>query len=172
MTKQDFLKQFKIEDPTLILMQGLPGSGKSTLAKEIIEEFKKTQDHLAWGPVICSADDYWIQPDGSYKFDKEKVPDNHYACMRKFCRSVALCNPIIVDNTNTTYEEMLPYIQFGKAYGLKIVVILCDISVRISFRRNTHNVPLTTIENMDFRLLHSNIHLKKDVKDYFVVDTK
>jgi len=33
---------------------------------------------------VCSADHFWIQPDGSYKWEGARLPEAHAACMRKF----------------------------------------------------------------------------------------
>jgi predicted kinase len=174
MNKVEFLKDLKITEPTVILMQGLPGSGKSTLAKEIVTQCKETQDVLAWGPVTCSADDFWIQEDGTYKFDKDKVPENHYTCMRKFSRNLGLASPIIVDNTNTTLHEMMPYIKFGQAFGYKVLVVLLNVSEDVARKRNTHNVPAKTISGMFRKLQHTENDLRQNVKEigitYFCVD--
>ena len=47
----------------MFIMRGLPGSGKSTIVKLIAEKYKTNV-------VVCSADDHFLQEDGSYLYDK------------------------------------------------------------------------------------------------------
>ncbi len=47
----------------MMIMRGLPGSGKSTVVKAILHKYKK-------GAVACSADDHFLQEDGSYAFQR------------------------------------------------------------------------------------------------------
>jgi len=55
----------------LFLLRGLPGSGKSTLAKSLIGD--KTYCHR-------EADMYFVNSDGSYKFNKSQSKDTHKSC--------------------------------------------------------------------------------------------
>ena len=58
----------------LILLRGLPGSGKSTLAK-IILQVRSTDE-----PEVLSADDFFINEDGEYDFDSQKIKEAHNYC--------------------------------------------------------------------------------------------
>ena len=51
------------ESKVMFIMRGLPGSGKSTIMKLIAEKYKTTV-------TVCSADDYFLQEDGTYLYDK------------------------------------------------------------------------------------------------------
>jgi predicted kinase len=151
-------------EPTVIILRGLPGSGKSTLVQSLVKDV-----YHSW--AVCSADFFWIQKDGSYKFDANLVPENHHQCLRQFIQymhnnSVYV---IFVDNTNTAYDEFSHYIKIAEAYGYKVVVITLNVSVETSLARNTHNVPKKTIENMFLRFASCNIPRKYD---NFVIDTE
>ena len=52
----DFLKI----SHTMFIMRGVPGSGKSTLAKRIHKQYPDA--------VLCSADDFFVDTDGIYKY--------------------------------------------------------------------------------------------------------
>ena len=51
------------------------GSGKSTLAKSIAKLYENT--------VICAGDDYFIDPEGKYVFDPDKLADAHKSAQLK-----------------------------------------------------------------------------------------
>lgn len=116
------------------LMQGIPGSGKSTLAKTL-------------GGTICSADDYFYQ-NGVYKFDREYLPNAHQACMKKF---ITVCNStrdVVVDNTNISLEEMIPYVRVAQAYGYGVIVHTITCSPQVALSRGLHGVPSDVIIHM------------------------
>ena len=49
----------------MFIMRGLPGSGKSTIVRHIRDKYQPITD-----VVVCSADDYFLQEDGNYNYDK------------------------------------------------------------------------------------------------------
>ena len=55
----EYIKRSKV----LFLLRGLPGSGKSTLVKQIQAAYAES--------AVCSADDYFLQEDGTYNYDKD-----------------------------------------------------------------------------------------------------
>jgi tRNA uridine 5-carbamoylmethylation protein Kti12 len=147
-------------DKVVIIMRGLPGSGKSSNAKHWE---KIVPDDIC----ICSADDYFMQ-NGEYVFDPLKLKDAHKACFQKFQN--ALDNPYIhyvfVDNTNTEEWQMMPYIKESlakKDSGVSIAIYIqyFPCTVEDSFKRNTHNVPLHTIERMQ-RQLEASVNQDSD----------
>ena len=81
------------------IMRGCSGSGKSTYIKNHFPD-----------AYVCSADDFWLDKDGNYKFDLSKHGQSHAWCLRKFIdylekmrQDPYLLNPsscIVVDNTN------------------------------------------------------------------------
>lgn len=125
------------------IMQGIPGAGKSTYAK-----------HAYYSSNICSADGYHMV-DGVYRFDVHNIGEAHKACMRRFLGCVHDKSPagyVCVDNTNTTLEEMVPYVRVAQAMGYQVTVyrFVCDIDTSVA--RNTHGVPRAAIERMHARL--------------------
>lgn len=123
---------------------GISGSGKSTLAKKLISENRDNRPSVA-----CSADDYFINERGEYKFDPTLLDEAHGACMRKFIKAMLPMGKenslVIVDNTNTTIGEIAPYIAVAKAYlepnidSLSVVYVSEDHAT--AAKRNTHGVP-------------------------------
>lgn len=79
-----------------VLMRGLPGSGKSFLAEELVARtVKNTKDH------IFSADKFFIDRDGRYKFDPSKLKYAHEQSQLNFTQHASKgWSPLIVDNTN------------------------------------------------------------------------
>lgn len=126
---------------TVLILQGLPGAGKTHF----------TQGMKA---VICSADDFFYTlGGGKYAFNVTRLGEAHGSCFRKFIKA---CQDgeeaIVVDNTNTTANEIAPYVLAGEAYGYNVSIlrILCDPEVAAS--RNQHGVPLETIRKMAQRI--------------------
>jgi len=136
----------------LIVMRGIPGAGKSTEAKK----------RLAEG-VIHSTDDL-IEATGDY--------DGHFAKMVKSgdwsAHSIMHNNnyinaknsmadgvsPVIIDNTNIKANEAKKYVEAALRIGLSENNIhFVDVgdggcTAGVLAERNTHNVPLETIERM------------------------
>lgn len=128
-------------------MSGISGSGKDT--------WIENQPWLT-DAVVMSADKYFMQ-DGKYCFDPAKLSCAHSACLLEF---IEACMPIncdntnsvlVVNNTNLNSEEIAPYYAISKAYGLdvELVTLFCSPEVAL---RNTHGVPLHTLERMDKKL--------------------
>lgn len=139
----------------MYIMRGIPGSGKSFKAKQLAPESN-----------IFSTDDYWIS-DNVYKFQLAKLKEAHewnrqraqFACVREV-------TPVVIDNTNISKKERLPYIEIAELNGYTWEVVLPDsewfmnILPRLEnkqyteedidafFTRNSHNVPRETIRAM------------------------
>ena len=125
----------------VIIMRGISGSGKSTY----------TRFHLP-GAHVCSADQFFIDPQGVYQFDARKLGEAHRWCYRNFL--TALVNewdPIVVDNTNTQLFEFYGYVQLAWAYDYKVEVIRMDTPVEVAAARNLHGVPPAGVKAMQDR---------------------
>lgn len=145
----------------IFIMRGLPGCGKSFwIAANSAQRYGVTSAN-----VVCSAD-YGHIIDGVYRYDPLKAGEAHGICLVKYvdCIHSLLKTPglptdyqIFVDNTNTSIFELAPYVQLAIAYKIpyEIVYILC--SVETSLKRNTHNVPASTILDMNRRLLTESL---------------
>lgn len=127
-----------------IILRGLPGSGKSTKTRE-----------SQLDAVVCSADDFLIEPDGSYFWTKERRTQAHYACLKKFTANIQTEKTLIVDNTNTTIAEIAPYYALSKAFGRSTTILTFDISPELSAQRNLHQVPGSAIRRMHFDMLQA-----------------
>lgn len=130
----------------VIVMSGISGSGKSTYAKALAEKE---------GGYIMSADQYFKDARGEYRFDPKKLGNAHADCFWRFLeytrkaleqRWQAL---VIVDNTNTTAEEISPYMLGAAAYGYtaEVITLMCNSldEVKGAAERNTHGVPFPAI---------------------------
>ena len=97
------------EIKTLILLRGVSGSGKSRLAKQ-----------FAPSEQIFSGDEFF-QYGEDYKFDKSKLPEAHkWNQMRVQHALERGISPIVVDNTNTQFWEMKPYVQMALKNGYRV----------------------------------------------------
>ena len=126
---------------TLILMRGVSGSGKSSLARSLGEG----------GKVLSTDDEFMV--DGEYRFDPEKIGENHGKTLEK---ATALMNrgvsPLVIDNTNMQAWEMKPYVLEAKDRGYEIEFREPDTPWKFDAeelaRRNSHGVPLDIIRKM------------------------
>lgn len=108
-------------DRIVFILQGVSGAGKSTLA------LRKQRLNAENGvrTTIVSADTFFVQADGSYVHDREKLPEAHSACYRLFCAELSRGTPVvIVDNTNTTEKQRAPYVEVAVALEYDVVHIL------------------------------------------------
>lgn len=118
--------------PTIHILVGVSGSGKSTLAEGL-------------PGAKCSADSFFVNADGVYEFDFMRLGEAHGSCFRAALEAAQRGESVVVDNTNTTIQEVSPYILLAQAFGADVRVshVTCDIE--IAAQRNRHGVPLETI---------------------------
>lgn len=130
----------------VFIMRGLPGAGKSTWTR---------RNHP--GARVFSADGFFTDGDGTYRFDGQLLPDAHAACLRGFAGLLLSLDRgierppsvIVVDNTAIRAWEIAPYYSLGRAYGHDVCIVQVDCDVLTAHSRNIHGVPLERIEQMD-----------------------
>jgi predicted kinase len=115
---------------TLILLRGIPASGKSTLAKAL-------QD--SQGAQVASADSFWYDSAGVYRFDPKKLPEAHERCqetvkeyMRDYERKL-----IVVDNCNLAESHRAPYVKLAEEYGYDVQVVTVNTPLEVCLKRNS-----------------------------------
>lgn len=156
----------------LLILRGIPGSGKSTYAKKRYDEFYKERFEKAKEankPVeghvkICSADDYFIRPDGVYDWSVKTLKNAHKWCKGQVELNMVGSTPfhvlldvgvkdlIILDNTNTRHWEYKEYVELAEKHGYEVEIQVVgefdEESVKKYAERNTHGVPAEHVVKM------------------------
>ncbi len=97
---------------TLIIMRGPSGSGKSRLAKQLAEQYKAP---------IFSADNFFMEGD-RYNWSGDRLEAAHAKAISDTEDAMMFDVPvIIVDNTNTLFSEMRPYVEMAMRHRYKVV---------------------------------------------------
>ncbi len=115
---------------TLTLIRGLPGSGKSTLAKSI-------------DAVHLEADMYFVNSDGVYEYQADKISDAHQWCQKQTEYWLKQGKNVVVSNTFIKQWEMTAYKKLARKYRSKLNVIVCRGQYG-----NVHDVDSETVERM------------------------
>lgn len=130
----------------VIILRGCSGSGKSTYTRGVPGDKK-----------VFSADHFFEDGAGVYRFDASKLGEAHGKCLRDYNAAVVAGDPatLIVDNTNPSAVDVAPYASLALAYGreLQVITVLCK--PEIAYARNTHAVPLKTVQAQYDRLVRS-----------------
>ncbi len=130
---------------TVYIMVGASGSGKSTYCKKN-------------GLVSVSADNFFLDKDGNYVFNRDDLGKAHQKCLRDF---VDLCQKsithIAVDNTNTSSVDISPYYNLAKAFGYEVTFVFTKAPMEVCAQRNVHKVPKSTVERMGYMLSRLNL---------------
>jgi hypothetical protein len=140
-------EDFEEEDiQVLYIVRGLPGSGKTTIAKRISEI--STFVHRSCFHVEA---DMFFDIDGEYVYEPKLVSAAHAWCQSQTERELYRGNSVVVANTFTTIEEMIPYFLIVKklmAIGYMIKIIINEADGDFG---SVHNVPKEVITKMDER---------------------
>jgi len=131
------------------VMRGIPGSGKSTQVRKIIQAPRPFGSSLG----VCSADYFFVGPDGVYRFDASKLGEAHKSCLKRFLEFTnSNFNHIVVDNTNINPMDAVPYVAVAEALGYDVEIVQVDCDPVVAASRNVHGVPAAKIKEMADRL--------------------
>lgn len=106
------------------VLRGISGAGKTTW----------TKTHAS-SAVVVTADRY-LGEDGVYRFNPQKLQENHNDCFHDFIEALLRAAPwIVVDNTNVYAWEYSPYVLAAQAYGYEVELVTLHCSVDLSLSR-------------------------------------
>jgi predicted kinase len=131
----------------MLILRGVPGAGKSTHAQ-----------HIAAAGVarveIMSADHYFIDPDGVYRFAFDKLGEAHKKCFRSVLAHLnqGFADMLVVDNTNISAVEIAPYVALANAFGLQHQILTFNTPPEVAAARCVHGVPENKIKTSASRL--------------------
>jgi predicted kinase len=128
---------------TMHILRGLPGAGKSTKTTWLL---KNSEGEAR----VCSADIYFIRPDGTYDWNGRLLKKAHYWCYQQAFSACEYNIPtIIIDNTNIKHEDFAPYVALAEQHGYKVEIHVVgqfdEESCKTYAARNVHGCPLETI---------------------------
>jgi predicted kinase len=119
----------------LFLIRGLPGTGKSTSAKALVAG--------GVADVHLETDQYFVGPDGVYKWDVAKIKEAHQWCFDSARKALAAGKNVVVSNVFSLASYLDPYIEAAMAVGAEIQVVHM-----VRKGQNVHNVPQATLDKM------------------------
>ncbi len=146
----------------VIVLSGVSGVGKSTYAKKLCDE----SSHYTTCTIV-SADDFFTttymngeKEVSEYNFDPSKLSLAHGECFRAFINALLSCpglsGLVVVDNTNTTSEEIAPYILGAQAYGWDVEIVTlypAHTTIDECYARNVHGVGFAAVEAQGSRIV-------------------
>lgn len=150
-----------------IILRGIPGSGKSTFINTL-QEFTKSLS------IAIHSTDNLFMVNGKYEFDVNKLGYLHQKNFENFEDSLHnAVNIVVVDNTNLRPREYNKYIISADEadYSIAIVTFAPD-ELEKHVARNTHNVPVETIEKMRTYLLGNLNVVYPTMMEQFIVYPK
>lgn len=98
------------------------------------------------------ADKFFMNPNSfeeQYRFEPGMLGAAHRYCQLGVEREMYHHAPlVVVSNTGTRLKEIQPYIDLAELYNYEVEIIRTPgpWDPQVLFERNTHNVPLATIE--------------------------
>lgn len=130
----------------VIILRSVSGAGKSTFANLLARAYDK--------PVICEADQFFVNEDGEYNFDVAKLGDAHAWCRQTFVNALQNSNVdgIVVANTNTSEKEFRFYESTAKELNIPVFFVVLE---NRHGNKDIHGVPLETLERQENKLKES-----------------
>ena len=108
--------------------------------------------------MAVAADDFFMDEEGSYKFDLTRLPEVHEECQETVHRRMHDgYSVIVVHNTFSQRWEMEKYIRMARDNKYKLVVVdlfNAGLSIDELVARGTHDVPYAAIHAMWERWQH------------------
>lgn len=127
----------------LTILRGLPGSGKTYTVSLV--EFAMA--------VIASADSYpelySVDSNGVVQIDVAKLDPAHGASVRTAIEGLQAGFHVVVDNTNLSAEEILPYVALAQAFRVPCEIVTVNAEPETAFGRQTHGVPYAVIRDSE-----------------------
>lgn len=141
----------------VVIMRGLPGSGKSTYCRTRWHDLTPWKYAKLSHPTVSVSADHFFEFGDEYHFDPTKLGDAHATAT---CQLIdALTNgtsTVVVDNTHVCHWEWKVAQQLAETFGYDVeIVSLFDggLTDEELASRNSHGVPLVTIQSMRKRWL-------------------
>jgi len=154
-------------------MQGCPGSGKSRMA-EVLRQY---YENLEVEAQIYSADRFWYECVGDDKGRYDFVPELRYRahqwCQQGVLGAMKIGIPvIIVDNTNTTKKEAVPYRVMANLFDYAVHVVRVDPGVEECIRRQASRPEDRRVPEDIIRTMHGRLEtLIPDEPDFLLFNT-
>ena len=132
----------------LYLVRGVPGSGKTTLATNLANAINWDGDYTN-DAIVHSADDYFVNAKGEYKFDASQLWAAHKQCLENTKQALnSGMKHVFVANTFTTKKEMKPFNKLAEQFGYMVVSIIVE---NRHGNDNVHDVPDDKVQAMKDR---------------------
>ena len=134
----------------VLVLRGVSGAGKSTLAQFLVKA-------LEGAATVVSADDFFVDREGVYRFNGAYLGAAHGECLREFVEVLQGLEDapdalVIVDNTNTTVAEAAPYMALAAAYNFENTLVDVEAPVEAAAARNVHGVSPEAVEGQGARM--------------------
>jgi len=108
---------------TAYILRGIPGCGKSSLSDELHSNASMTGRTA----LICSSDDFFMDHDGKYNWDFDKLGHAHMWCKQEFKNGIAEgIDVVIVSNTNIHTSDVKAYHDVAKDGGYMVFVLTVE----------------------------------------------
>ncbi|MCT7941493.1 MULTISPECIES: AAA family ATPase [Shewanella] len=147
------VNQAQNDSKLVIIMRGLPGSGKSYWVEQFIQSQPLSVATQIKQYGYYSTDNLFFN-DGEYRFDINKLSQNHQLNLSLFIEALARAEPVVIcDNTNVCHWEYLAYKTAAVALGYQVKVVLIGDPKSVEHQelcsqRNKHSVSLKQIQRM------------------------